>query len=57
MDKQDGEIILSDPPYIDLSFEVGQFMVRGQLLRRWYGDAQLPIRFAVQLVGADEARP
>lgn len=40
---------------IDLSVEVEEFVVEGQLLRRWYSNAQLPISLAIQLVGADEA--
>ncbi len=40
---------------INLSVEVEKFMVGGQFLRRWYGNAQLPICLVVQLVGADEA--
>jgi len=40
---------------VDLSVKVEEFVVEGQLLRRWYSDAQLPISLAIQLIGADEA--
>lgn len=40
---------------VDLSVKVEEFVVEGQLLRRRYSDAQLPISLAIQLVGADEA--
>lgn len=50
-----GEAFTVEGRTVDLSVEVEEFLVGRQLLRRRDGNAQLPIRLAVQLVGADEA--
>jgi hypothetical protein len=56
MSKQGGATTLKGCT-VNLSVEVEKFMFGGQFLRRWYGNAQLPICLAVQLIGADEASP
>lgn len=50
-----GEAFTVEGRTVDLSVEVEEFLVGRQLLRRRDGNAQLPIRLAVQLVCANEA--
>jgi hypothetical protein len=36
---------------VDLSIKVEGFLAKGHLLRRWYGDVQLPIRLPIHFIG------